>query len=62
MKSPMREIVINTGCRNFIREKEHGIVSSLSDCINEMRAKGIWISDELARRAMMAVGESSLKN
>lgn len=42
----------------LVRARKQGLVDSLTHCIHEMRAKGIWISDELVRQAIAAVGES----
>lgn len=42
----------------LIRAKNEGLISSLTHCIREMKTNGIWISDELARQAIAAVGEA----
>jgi len=41
----------------LVRAKENGLINSLSQCIREMRVKGIWISDALVHQALSAVGE-----
>ncbi len=41
----------------LVKAKQRGLVANLADCLLEMRRKGIWISDELIRQALVAVGE-----
>ncbi len=41
----------------LVKAKQQGLVASLADCLQEMRKKGIWISEELIRQALVAVGE-----
>jgi predicted nucleic acid-binding protein len=42
----------------LVKAKQQGLVASLAHCLQEMRKKGIWISEELIRQALVAVGES----
>jgi len=42
----------------LLKAKNEGHIASLSQCIQKMHSHGIWISDSLANRVLVAAGES----
>ena len=41
----------------LVKAKQQGLLQNLTQCLDKMKAHGVWVSDDLVKQAIAAVGE-----